>query len=83
MSNRRCTCTTWDDPRMAEYGQGVGTATGAGGAVGGGGGTQDLGVGVSAFVSDAIHTVQVMPPEQLLLLVVVVLAGFVLLRKAL
>ena len=45
-------------------------------AIGGGsGGSQDLGAGVSAFVHNAVHTVQVMPPEQLLLLVVVVLDG--------
>ncbi len=36
-----------------------------------------------AFVHNAVHTVQVMPPEQLLLLVVVVLMGLVFLRKAL
>src|SRR6478735_5490204 len=54
---------------MAEYGEGVGHATGAGKAIGGGsGGSQDLGAGVSAFVHNAVHTVQVMPPEQLLLL---------------
>jgi hypothetical protein len=69
---------------MAEYGQGVGQATGAGGPLGGsGGGSQDLGAGAMAFVHNAIHTVQVMPPEQLLLLVVVALIGLVFLRKAL
>jgi hypothetical protein len=69
---------------MAEYGEGVGRATGAGGAVGGGaGGSQDLGAGVTSFVHNAVHTLQVMPPEQLLLLAVVVLAGVVFLRKAL
>ena len=69
---------------MAEYGEGVGHATGAGKALGGNaGGSQDLGAGVTAFVNNAVHTVQVMPPEQLLLLVVVVLAGLVFLRKAL
>jgi hypothetical protein len=65
---------------MAEYGEGVGQATGFGGATGG---SQDLGVGAAAFVNDAVRTVQVMPPEQLLLLVVVILAGLVFLRKAL
>ena len=69
---------------MAEYGEGVGHATGAGKAIGGGsGGSQDLGAGVSAFVHNAVHTVQVMPPEPLLLLVVVLLMGLVFLRKAL
>jgi len=69
---------------MAEYGEGVGHATGAGKAIGGSsGGSQDLGAGVSAFVHNAVHTVQVMPPEQLLLLVVVILMGVVFLRKAL
>ena len=69
---------------MAEYGEGVGNATGVGQAVGGGtSGSQDLGAGAAAFVNNAVHTVQVMPPEQLLLLVVVVLAGLVFLRKAL
>ena len=69
---------------MAEYGEGVGHATGAGKALGGSaGGSQDPGAGVTAFVNNAVHTVQVMPPEQLLLLVVVVLAGLVFLRKAL
>jgi hypothetical protein len=69
---------------MAEYGEGVGHATGAGKAIGGGsGGSQDLGAGVSAFVHNAVHTVQVLPPEQLLLLVVVILMGVVFLRKAL
>jgi len=69
---------------MAEYGEGVGHATGAGKAIGGGsGGSQDLGAGVSALMHNAVHTVQVMPPEQLLLLVVVFLLGLVFLRKAL
>ena len=78
-------CVSWDDRGMAEYGEGVGNATGVGNTLGGGtGGTQDLGAGVSAFLNDAAYTVQVMPPEQLLLLIVVVaLAGFVFLRKAL
>jgi hypothetical protein len=69
---------------MAEYGEGVGHATGAGKALGGGtGGTHDLGAGAAAFVNNAVHTVQAMPPEQLLLLVVVVLMGLVFLRRAL
>ena len=69
---------------MAEYGEGVGQGTGAGKALGGGtGGTQDLGAGVSDFVNNAVHTVQVLPPEQLLLFIVVVLAGLVFLRRAL
>ncbi len=66
---------------MVEYGQGVGQATGVGGQTGGGG-TQDLGAGAAAFVSNAIHTVSALPPEQLLLLVVAVFAGLIILRRA-
>ena len=66
---------------MAEYGQGVGQATGHGSPAGGGG-TQDLGAGAVAFVNHAVHTVSTMPPEQLLLLAVVVILGFIVLRRA-
>jgi hypothetical protein len=66
---------------MVEYGQGVGHATGVAGG-GGGGGTQDLGAGAATFVSDTIHTVSTLPPEQLLLLVVAVFFGLILLRRA-
>jgi len=65
---------------MAEYGQGVGQATGAAG--GGGGGTQDLGAGAMAFVNHAVHTVSTMPPAQLALLAVVVILGLIFLRRA-
>lgn len=66
---------------MAEYGEGVGSATGLGG--GNTGGSVDLGANATDFVNNAVHTIQVMPPGQLLLLVVVVLVGLVFLRKAL
>ncbi len=56
--------------------------TGAGGAAGGGGGTQDLGAGVSSFVSNAVNTVSSLPPETLLLIVVLVVLGLIVLRRA-
>ena len=70
-----------DDPRMVEYGQGVGQTTGVGGHPAAGG-TQDLGAGASAFLTNALNTVSALPPEQLLLLVVAVFAGLIILRRA-
>jgi hypothetical protein len=66
---------------MVEYGQGVGQATGVGGHAAGGG-TQDLGAGAAAFVTDAVNTVATLPPEQLLVLLLAVFFGLILLRRA-
>lgn len=67
---------------MVEYGQGVGQGTGMGGANPGTSGTQDLGAGVSAFVSDAVDTVSALPPEMLVLIAVVIFVGLIVLRRA-
>lgn len=68
---------------MAEYGNGVGQATGvAGGSGGGGGQTMDAGAALGQFVGNAAHTISTMPPTQLALLVVVIVVGFVILKRA-
>jgi hypothetical protein len=68
---------------MVEYGQGVGHATGvAGGSGGATGQTTDVGASAAAFIGDAVHQVQALPPEGLLLLVVAIFFGLILLRKA-
>ena len=68
---------------MVEYGHGVGQATGLAGGGGGGGGSVDLGAEVSNFISNAGHTISTMPPAQLLFLAFVVIAGLVVLKRAL
>ncbi len=65
---------------MLEYGQAVGQTTGAGGHAGGG--TQDVGAGAAALVSNAVNTVSALPPEQLLVVVLAIFAGLILLRRA-
>ena len=66
---------------MAEYGNGVGQASGiAGGS--GGGPTMDAGAAFGQFVGNAAHTISTMPPTQLALLVIVIVVGFVILKRA-
>jgi hypothetical protein len=68
---------------MAEYGQGVGQATGvAGGSGGAGGGTTDIGAGVAAFVRDTTDTLAALPPEALVAIVIAIFLGLVILRRA-
>jgi hypothetical protein len=69
------------DAVMAEYGNGVGQATGAAGGSGGGQ-TMDAGAAFGQFVGNAAHTISTMPPAQLALLVVVIVVGLVILRRA-
>lgn len=66
---------------MVEYGQSVGQVAGASGHAAGGG-TQDLGAGAAAFVSNAINTVSAFPPETLLLIALAIVAGLIFLRRA-
>jgi len=66
---------------MAEYGNGVGQATGVAGGSGGGQ-SMDAGAAIGQFVGNAAHTISTMPPAQLALLVVVVIVGFVILKRA-
>jgi hypothetical protein len=67
---------------MAEYGNGVGQATGiAGGS--NGGQTMDAGVAVGQFIDRTVHTISTMPPTQLALLAIVIIVGFVILKRAL
>lgn len=66
---------------MVEYGQAVGQASGAGGHATGGG-TQDLGAGAVAFVSNTVHTISALPPETLLAIAVVIIVGLLFLRRA-
>jgi hypothetical protein len=67
---------------MVEYGQGVGQGTGLGGTNPGTSGTQDLGAGVGAFISDTVDTVSALPPEMLVVIAVVILVGLIVLRRA-
>jgi hypothetical protein len=70
-------------PRMVEYGNGVGQATGIAGGSGGGGGTSmDAGAAFGQFVNNAVHTISTMPPTQLALLVVIVVVGLVIFKRA-
>ena len=75
---------------MVEYGNGVGEVSGrAGGAGSGSGGSVIDGVGrtdladqVGTFVTNTIDNVLALPPEMLILLAIAVLAGLVLVRRA-
>jgi hypothetical protein len=66
---------------MAEYGNGVGQATGVAGGSNGGQ-TMDAGAAVGQFVGNAVNTLSAMPPTQLALLVIVVIVGLVVLKRA-
>lgn len=66
---------------MAEYGNGVGQASGVAGGSNGGQ-TMDAGAAIGQFVGNTAHTISTMPPTQLALLVVAVVVGFVLLKRA-
>ena len=70
---------------MVEYGGGI--ENGPAGQVSGGhplgnGGGVDLGGGVQAFVTNAVHTVTTMDPVWLVVWVVVIFLGLVILRRA-
>jgi hypothetical protein len=66
---------------MVEYGHGVGEV---GGRAGGGGGSgTDVGAGLANMITDSVDRVAALPPETLVLLLVLVLAGLVILRRAL
>jgi hypothetical protein len=65
---------------MVEYGNGVGTATGATG--GGTGGSMDVGAAAGRFVNDASHTISTLPPEALIAIVIAIFLGLVILRRA-
>lgn len=75
---------------MVEYGNGVGEVSGrAGGAGSGSGGSVIDGIGptdlvdhVGAFVTNTIDNVMALPPEMMVLLAIAVLAGLVLVRRA-
>jgi hypothetical protein len=69
-------------PRMVEYGNGVGQATGVAGGGGGGGGSMDAGAAVGQFFDNAVHTISTMPPTQLALLVIVIVIGLVIFKRA-
>ena len=68
-------------PRMVEYGNGVGQATGVGGGSGGGG-SMDAGAAVGQFFDNAVRTISTMPPAELALLVVVVVVGLLIFKRA-
>ena len=73
--------TTWHDPVMVEYGNGVGqVAGGSGGRVGGGG--ADWGGQIVHFVTDSVDKISALPPETLLLIAVVAIIGLVVLKRA-
>jgi hypothetical protein len=69
---------------MVEYGQGVGEVGGrVGGSGGGGGSGTDVGAGLASMISESVDRVAALPPETLVLLLVLVLAGLMILRRAL
>jgi hypothetical protein len=69
-------------PRMVEYGNGVGQATGVAGGGSGGGGSMDAGAAVGQFFDSAVRTISTMPPAELALLVVVVVIGLLIFKRA-
>ena len=72
-----------DDPRMAEYGNGVsGVAGQVTGGAGTGGRSVDVGASASQFINDSVQTLSTMPPAALLALVVVVFLGLIFLKRA-
>ena len=76
-------CSACDDPRMVEYGNGVGQVAGrAGGGGGAAGHSTDIGAALSQAINDSMTTLGTLPPAVLLLLASVVLVlGWVLLKK--
>ena len=70
-----------EDPRMVEYGNGVGEVAGRSGG-GGGGQAPDVGANLAQMVNDSVTTLSTLPPAALLLLgAVVVIVGFMLLKR--
>jgi hypothetical protein len=65
---------------MAEYGNGVGQATGIGGSGGGGGG--DAGAAIGQFIGNSIHTISTLPPSTLIIGFVVIVLGLLFLKRA-
>lgn len=69
------------DPRMVEYGNGVGTATSvAGGSHGGG--SMDAGAAFGQFISDTVNNISALPPTTLFAGIVVIVIGFILFKRA-
>jgi hypothetical protein len=66
---------------MVEYGNGVGDVAGqAGGS--GGGGSMDVGVALSRFVTDSVHTISSSTPLTLLAIFIVIVVGLFVLKRA-
>jgi hypothetical protein len=70
---------------MVEYGNGVSQGAGqvSGGSGGGGGGSLDVGREVGNWVSSAAHTIQTMPPAELLFIAVVLVLGLFVVKRVL
>ena len=66
---------------MVEYGNGVSQVAGK---VGGGSGSTpvDLGTSIGQFVTSSVHSLQAMPPAELLGVIVVVVIGLLILKRA-
>ena len=65
---------------MLEYGSGVGEVAGQSGG-GSGGASMDVGLELSHFVSDSVHTISTAPPGLLLLGLVAIVVGFMMLKR--
>ena len=73
-----CAC---EDPRMVEYGNGVGEVAGRSGG-GGGGQAPDVGATLANMVNDSVTNLSALPPAALILLgAVVIIVGFMLLKR--
>lgn len=71
-----------DDPRMVEYGNGVGQVSGQGGGNPFGSGPTDIGARVTNAIGDTVQTVLALPVGMQLLLLAAVIVGLVVLRRA-
>ena len=70
---------------MAEYGNGVGQATGAGGGGSGAtgvGGNQDVIDRLSGILRDGVDTIAALPPEMLIAGIIVAFLGLIILTRA-
>ena len=68
---------------MVEYGNGIsGVAGQVAGSHGGGAGQVDVGTSISQFLTNSVHTLQAMPPAELLGVFAVVVIGLLLLKRA-
>ena len=67
---------------MVEYGNGVSQGAGqVAGGHGGGGGSVDVGTAIGDWFSNAAHTIETMPPAELIFLGVVVILGLFLIKR--